>query len=226
MAYFRCTGEGGAPAPAVQEPYLFNLQDVYFNSGVKHTANTKVVFKASFNIASGYGCCFGTGANSFNLGTMCFYPNAEGYRCAFARTGQVAFGSFLDQSPDTTQMFYNLPIIVTCENKTASWYEERDPSDVHSITASSGTVDGGVAPMGIFCCNNSPSTDGWNAIDPVYYMHFFWMEVYESNVLTHRFVPAYNNSQYCLYDEVAQTYIYEVNGNYSRLRGSSDIPTS
>ena len=94
------------------------------------------------------------------------------------------------------------------------------------MTAESGIVDSGIAPLGIFGCNRSTANDGWDAWDAARYMVFYWMEIYESDVLVHKFVPSYNNGQYCLYDEVDQTYIYEVNGNYSRLRGSADIPTS
>lgn len=228
MAYYRCTGEGGS-TPIVQEPYIYNTVEsgVGFNSGHKHTANTKVRMKASFPTWGGYGQAFGARANNYGYNAFGFFPWFDSLRCCYYRTGQELPGTYFYVTPsDSTQMFYGVPVVVECEGNTASWYSEDDPSNIHSIVAQNATVDAGIAPLGIFCVNNSTVADGWDAFDAAKYMVFYWMEIYESNVLEHRFVPAYNNGQYCLYDEVDQTYIYECNGNYSRLRGSSDIPTS
>lgn len=227
MAYYRCTGEGGS-TPIVQEPYIYNTVEggVGFNSGHKHTANTKVRMKASFPTWGGYGQAFGARANNYNNTAFGFFPWFDGLRSCYYRTGQELSGSWFNASEDTTQMFYGVPVILECEGQSASWYVDGFPSDVHTLNASSSNVNAGIAPLGIFCCNNTTTPDGWEAFDAAKYMVFYWMEIYESNVLVHKFVPAYNNGQYCLYDEVDQTYIYECNGNYSRLRGSSDIPTS
>ena len=230
MAYYRCTGEGGS-TPIVQEPFIYNVDyngdhGVGFNSGHKHTANTKVRMKAVFDTWLGYGQAFGARSENFRNNAFGFFPLFDGLQPCYYRTNQELRGTNYSDPVDTAQMWYGVPVILECEGQSASWYVDGFPSDVHTLNATSATVDAGIAPLGIFCGNNSTSPDGWTFYDPVKYMIFYWMEIYESDVLVHKFVPAYNNSQYCLYDEVDQTYIYECNGNYSRLRGSSDIPTS
>ena len=50
-------------------------------------------------------------------------------------------------------------------------------------------------------------------------MILFWFEIYENDTLVHRFIPAYNDNQYCLYDEVDQVYIYDVVRSGANIRG-------
>ena len=226
MAYFRCTGEGGSPAPVVSEPYIYNVGDVGFNSGHTHTVNTKVRLKGIFGTWDGYGQAFGARANNYNNSAMGFFSLFGGQRCCYYRSGQEKAGEYYANAETSTSMWYTQPIVVECEGQTMSWWLANDPNNVHTLTAESSTVNAGIAPLGIFCVNNTTTTNGWDAFDPVKYMSLFWFEIYENDVLVHKFVPAYNNGQYCLYDEVDQTYIYECNGNYSRLRGSPDIPTT
>lgn len=226
MAYFRCTGEGGSTPTPTMEPYIYNVGEVGFNTDHTHTVNTKVRIKAIFDTWYGYGQVFGARANNYENSAFGFFPWFDGLRPCIYRTRQEKRGSFFDAAADTTQMFYGVPIILDCEGNAATWYPEDEPTNIHTLIAESGTVDAGIAPMGLFCGNNTTTPNGWQYHDAARYMIFFWAEIYESDVLVHRFVPAYNNGQYCLYDEVDQVYKYEVNGNYSRLRGSPDIPTA
>lgn len=225
MAYYRCTGTGGvAPTPVI-EPFLYNAGEVWFNSGHIHTANTKVKFKVILNTWYGYGQVFGARVDNFHTGAMGFFGWFDGFRPCYYRTGNEASGTFYDQAETSTSMWYGQPVIVECTGNSCTWYRPDFPTNIHSVT-SSGTVDGGIAPLAIFGCNVTSTPNAFSAWDASRYMVFYWLEIYESDVLVHRFVPAYNNSQYCLYDEVDQTYIYEVNGNYSRLRGSDNIATT
>lgn len=226
MAYFRCTGEGGSPAPVVVEPFISNLGDIGFNSGHIHTANTKIRMKASFDTWNGYGQAFGARSNNYQSSAMGFFPLFDGLRPCYYRTGREETGSYYNATEDTKQMWYGQPLILECEGNKAEWYIESLPSYKHSLTATGATVNAGIAPLGIFCCNNSTVADGWDAFDPARYMSLYWFEIYESDVLVHRFVPAYNNGQYCLYDEVDEVYVYECHGNYLLVRGSPDIPTT
>ena len=225
MAYFRCTGEGGSPAPVVSEPYIYNTNEVYFNTGYTHNENTKIRMKATFNTFWSYAQAFGARSGGFGNNAMGFFATFNSSRCCYYRTGQEIAGQYYDAStPDTTTMFYSQPIIIECEGKDCSWYQANNPSRVSSLTASNAQVNAGIAPMALFGGNNATNANGWSPTDPCY-MLLYWFEIYENDTLLHRFVPAYNNGQYCLYDEVDQTYIYAVS-NPSRVRGSDDIPTT
>lgn len=226
MAYFRCTGEGGAPVPVVAESFISNVGDIWFNSGHKHTANTKVRFKAAFNTWYNYGQAFGARNSISSYNAFGFFPWFDGYRPCYFRTGQEKVGQYYDQAETSASLWYGQPLIVECEGQTCEWYVENIPQVKHSLTAESSTVDNGIAPLAIFGCNRSTVADGWDAWDAAKFMSLYWFEIYESGNLVHRFVPAYNNGQYCLFDEIDEVYKYEVNGNYSRLRGSPDIPTA
>lgn len=225
MAYFRCTGEGGSPTPPTAEPFIYNTNYVYFNTGYIHNANTKVRMKATFNTHWSYAQAFGARSGSFGNYALGFFATFNSARCCFYRSGREVPGQYYDaNTPDNTAMFYSQPVIVECSGQDCSWYQESNPLRICSLSATGATVDSGIAPLGLFCCNNATSPNGWTPTDPIY-MLLYWFEIYENDTLLHRFVPAYNNGQYCLYDEVDQTYIYEAT-NPSRVRGSDDIPTS
>lgn len=226
MAYFRCIGDGGTPTPPTSEPYLYNNNQVYFNTGHIHTANTKVRIKGLFNWCNNYMQIFGARAGSFNSNAFGFFSSFASSRACFYRTGQEQTGSFFDAAAsDTTTMFYMEPTIIECAGKTASWYRESDPLTVHSITAQYGNENTGLAPLALFGCNGSNQSQGWDPVDGAI-MRFYWAEIYEDNELVQKFVPAYNNGQYCLYDEVNQAYFYEAAGHHTYLHGSPDIPTT
>ena len=221
MTWFKCMGGGSSPTPPtpVVENYIYNVGNVGFNSGHKHTENTKVVLKAFVDPFTGnYGQVFGARANNYSTGAFGFFGQFSGNRYCFYRTGQEAQGDLVTASEDSTSSPWPDICIFTAFEKTLSWYREIDPLTVKSITANNSTVNSGIAPLGIFCCNNTTTADGWAAFDNNIRIRLYWFEIYESDVLVHRFVPAYNNSQYCLYDEVDETYIYDIvsNGNYMR----------
>ena len=207
------------------EPYIYNINDVGFNSGHIHTSNTKVRFKAIINTWNGYGQVFGARADNFRNSAMGFFGWFDGFRPCYYRTGYEAPGTYYNQTETTSSLWYGQPIICECEGNSCTWYRADFPDIVNYINTS-GTVDAGIAPLGIFCCNNTVYSGSWNAHDNARYLTLFWFEIYESDTLVHRFVPAYNNGQYCLYDEVDKNYVYESYGNYANLRGSPDIPTT
>ena len=226
MAYFRCTGEGGAPVPVVAEPYLYNTDLVYFNTGHTHTANTKVRLKGRFNWCYTYMQAFGARKGSFQTNAFGFFPTFASPRPCFYRTGEEKDGSnYWAGESNTTTMFFDSPVVIECEGNTAEWYKSNDPQTVHTVTASGSTVNAGIAPLALFGCNGANVSGEWWPVDGAI-MVFYWAEIYENDVLVHRFVPAWHSGQYCLYDEVDQVYIYEAAGNYSRLHGSDDIPTT
>lgn len=222
MTFFRCLGDGGSPAPApVFESYICNIGNsgIGFNTGYKHTADTKIVFKASIDSWTGpsYAQVFGARAGNFRGHAFSFFGrfNYNGY--ALCRTGAETTGTTIDV--DASASPWNMiPCVFTIDGTTASWYRANDPQTVHSIVGG-GSADNGIAPMAIFGCNNSSTTDGWQFVDGIFAMVLYWFEIYESNTLIHRFVPAYNNSQWCLYDEVDEDYIYDVVSNGANVRG-------
>ena len=223
MAWYECNGGGSSPGPGPTptfENYITNIggNGIGFNTGHIHTANTKIRFKASIDTWVGqYAQIFGARSSNFWNNAFGFFGrfNYNGY--ALYRTGSETRGTTLD-SDQASSPWNLIPCIFTVEGTTASWYRDFDPETVRSISGG-GTVDGGIAPLAIFGCNNSTAANGWNLIDQTFGMVLFWFEIYESDVLVHRFVPAYNNNQYCLYDEVTDTYIYDTVNNGANVRG-------
>lgn len=219
----QCTALVTVDRGVVEQPtesYIYNVGNVGFNTGHKHTANTKVILKAFVDpFIAGYGQVFGARATNYSNSAFGFFSTFNASRYCFYRTGQEAQGDLITASESSTSAPWFDTCIFTAFEKTLSWYRESDPLTVRSITASSGTANAGIAPLGIFCCNNSNTADGWQAYDLGIRMRLYWFEIYESDVLVHRFVPAYNNDQYCLYDEVEEVYIYDAINSGNNLRG-------
>ena len=221
MTWFRCTGGSGSPVPAA-ENLIYNFGSAGFNTGHNHTANTKIVFKAMLTDMAafgGYGQAFGArNANKNNNAFGLFHRFNGARKYCFYRTGYEIQGDVAGTTGSTTAPFSNEVCIFTAEGNSISWYKENAQSDVHQLSAPSATVNDGICPLAIFCCNTSNQQDGWSATD-YGMMRLYWFEIYESNVLVHRFVPAYHNDQYCLYDEIEQDYIYDVVNNGLYLSG-------
>jgi len=210
MAYFRSYPKSSSPT---SEDFIYNSWTVGFNTGYKHTANTKVIFKAiledMFSPGS-YGQAFGARNNSrFNNAFGLFHRFNNARRYCFYRTGYEVTGDIPGTSGSTSSPFSNVICIFTAEGDHISWYPENDSTNVHHIYATGANVDAGIAPLAIFCCNTSDRVDGWYPTD-YGAMRLYWFEIYESDVLIHRFIPAYNNEQYCLYDEIEHIYIYDI----------------
>lgn len=223
MAWFECNGGGSAPGPTptpTYENYIYQIgnQGIGFNTGYIHTANTKIVFKAALDAwVGGYCQAFGARNGNFRANALTFFARFNQSQFAFCRTGNETRGTTVE-SDDVSSPWNMQPCIFTIDGQTASWYRECDPSTVRSITTT-GQVDAGIAPLAIFGCNTSNQANGWSFTDTAFGMILFWFEIYESDTLVHRFVPAYNNDQYCLYDEVDQTYIYDTVRSGANVRG-------
>lgn len=219
MAYILSHKKGSAPAT---ENFIYNFGAAGFNTGHNHTANTKIVFKAMLTdmaAPAAYGQAFGArnqNKNNNAFGLFHRFNNARRY--CFYRTGYEILGDTAGTTPTTTAPFSNKNCIFTATGTTLSWYDVDDPLTVREISAPSALVNDGICPLAIFCGNTSSQQDGWSATD-YGEMRLYWFEIYESDVLIHRFVPAYNNDQYCLYDEVDDTYIYDVVSNGLYLSG-------
>lgn len=219
MAWYEVKKGGGSPSPSpVYESYIYALGNIGFNTGHIHTANTKIRFKASIDSwVGGYAQVFGARNGSFRANAFTFFGrgNFDGY--TICRSGSEVRGNTV--SEDSTGSPWNqTPCIFTAEGTEISWYREFDTNTVRRIQGS-GTIDGGIAPLAIYCCNSTTTPDGWSVGDYIWDMRLFWFEIYESDVLVHRFVPAYNNNQWCLYDEVEEDYIYDVVSNGADVRG-------
>lgn len=203
----------------VLEKYIYNIDKVEFNTGHKHTPNTKICLKAEFPYNYSYMQAFGARSNNFNNYAFGFFATfANPFPCLY-RTHKEQKGSwYAELLTKTDTMFYGFPVILECEGKSASWYRVDDSTNVHEllITDPNCLVDNGIAPLGIFCGNNTTVADSWDAVDFAY-MKLYWFEIYESDVLIHRYIPATNDNKNCLYDEVTETYLYEYRNNNSRL---------
>ena len=224
MAYIASYPKSETPAPTpTYENYIYNVGYCAFNTGYKHTSDTKIVFKAiveSWKSGGDWQNAFGAANGNFRNNCLIFWTRADATRLGFSRTNNYVQGDLVDASDSSTNANWPfVPCIFTAEGQTISWYRESDPNTVRSLT-STGTVDGGVAPLAIFNMNGSTTADGWSVANGgTGFMRLFWFEIYENDVLLHRFVPAYNNSQYCLRDEVEGNYIYDTINNGSTMRG-------
>lgn len=220
MPYFRSYPKSSTPTPA-NENYICNIGNngIGFNTGYKHTADTKIAFKASIDswASPSYAQVFGARAGNFREHAFSFFGrfNYNGY--ALCRTGAETSGTTIEAYASASP-WNMIPCIFTVVGTTASWYRADEPLTIHSIIGG-GSADNGIAPMAIFGCNNSSATDGWQFVDGMYSMILYWFEIYESNTLVHRYVPAYNNDQYCLYDEVTDTYLYDVISSGVNVKG-------
>lgn len=219
MAYILSHKKGSA---ITTENFLYNFWSTGFNTGYTHTADTKIVFKAILSdMASpgGYGQAFGARNGNKNSNAFGLFHRFNNYRrYCFYRTGYEVLGDIAGTTPTTSAPFSGKTCIFTANGSLLSWYDIDDPLTVREISAPSATVNEGICPMAIFCCNTSNQQGGWSATD-FGEMRLYWFEIYENDVLVHRFVPAYNNDQYCLYDEIDNTYIYDVVNNGLYLSG-------
>ena len=219
MAYILSHKKGSA---ITTENFIYNFGATGFNTGHKHTANTKVRFKALLTdmyAPNAYGQAFGArnqNKNSNAFGLFHRFNNARRY--CFYRTGYEVLGDVAGTTPTTSAPFTNKNCVFTAEGSSISWYAEDDSTNVHQILATGATINDGSCPLAIFCGNTATQVDGWTPTD-FGSMRLYWFEIYENDVLVHRFVPAYNNDQYCLYDEIDNTYIYDVVNNGLYLSG-------
>lgn len=202
------------------ESYIYNIDRVAFNTGYIHKATTQIVFKAIAEplagVNSNYGHCFGARNSNFRANALGFFSRNGGNRFAFYRTNHERPGDYLAQDTSSSPIPY-VPCVYTVYQKKISWQAENG-SAVRSIEASNSTVDDGVSALALFASNNATSADTFTAAD-FGFMQLYWFEIYENDVLLHRFVPAYNNNQWCLYDEVEEDYIYDVANNGASVRG-------
>ena len=205
------------------ESYIYNVGYCAFNSGYVHSANTKIKFKAiieSWKSGVDWQNAFGAANGNYRNNCIIFWTRADATRLGFSRTNNYVQGDLVDASDSSTNANWPfVPCIFTMEGQTISWYRESDPNTIRSLT-SPGTVDGGIAPLAIFNMNASATADGWSVANSgTGFMRLFWFEIYENDTLVHRFIPAYNNNQYCLYDEIGNTYIYDTQANGANMRG-------
>lgn len=201
-----------------KESYIYNVGQTAFNTGYIHNANTKVVTKVTVPPCSfgGYANIFGARNGGYGSNSFGFFTRFNDNKFCGYRTGNEKVSDAWSTASSTQLAYYGMPIVITAEGNNFSWYREDDPNTVQSMTAT-GTVNDGVSPMAIFGGNGSNSATGFNVYDYAV-MTLFWFEIYENDTLLHRYIPAYNNNQYCLYDEVEETYLYDVanSGNYIR----------
>ena len=215
---------GIAGAQPTQESYIYNVGQCAFNTGYKHTANTKVRFKARMLCNStertnyGYMAVFGARNGNFRNNAMGFFERFNAPRCCYYRTNYESSSALDTATEDNTYMWFFEDVIVECEGAYARYWRERDSATVHSVGNAGATINGGIAPLGLFCHNTSSTADAFDPTD-LSTMYLYWFEIYENDTLVHRFVPAYNNSQYCLYDQVDQDYIYDTKNSGTYMRG-------
>lgn len=224
MAWIRSNKKGsGGGGGGSNESYINTVGQAAINTGYVHTADTKIKFKAIFDTASfsSWGEFFGARRGDYGSNAFCFFSRFnEGDRYGFARTGQEISGDTISANvSSTSRPLIFVPCIFEAYGNKIEWYAIENPSEVKSIVCPNATVNGGVAPLALFTFNNATTSNGWSPDGHSPRVLLYWLEIYESDVLVHRYVPAYNNSQWCLYDEVSETYLYDIAHNGAYLRG-------
>lgn len=217
MAYFRC----GENSSSKIESYIYNIGNCAFNTNHIHTANTKVIFKAEiepFYAPNGYGIVFGARNNTYGANAFGFDCRFGGNRHCFFRTGREQAGDTYENQTSSSPWPAFETCIFTAEGNKIEWYRENDNETVRSITASGSTINDGIAPMAIFAGNKSSQSNGWDLTDYAV-MKLYWFEIYENDILIHKFIPAYNNNQYCLYDTITGNYLYDTVNNGANVKG-------
>lgn len=225
MAWIRSNKKQSSPGPTppTYENYIYNVGTCAFNTGYIHKANTKIRMKAvieSWKAGADWQNAFGACKNGYGNNALIMWSRSDFGKLGFSRTGSWVQGGTVDAAETSTNINWQfVPCIFTAENNTLSWYREEDPLTVRSLTTA-GTVNEGVCSLAIFNCNQVTTEGGWSVLDRgVGYMRLFWFEIYEDNTLLHRFIPAYNNNQWCLYDEIDEIYIYDTQASGANLRG-------
>ena len=221
MAWIRSNKK--AVAPTTYESYIYNVGYCAFNSGYIHSANTKIKFKAeleSWKSGGDWQVVFGSCKDTYRSNAFIFWSRADGTKLGYSRTNYYIQGDEVTASESSTSANWTfVPCIFTAEGQAIYWYKEDDPATIRSLSAP-GTVDSGFVPIAIFNVNTATTAGGWRTGNgSTGFMKLYWFEIYEDDVLLHRFVPAYHNNQYCLYDEIGNTYIYDTINSGANLRG-------
>lgn len=220
MAWIRSNKKS---SKSTAESYIYNVGHCAFNSGYIHSANTKIKFKAeleSWKSSAEWQGVFGACNGNFRANSLMFWSTTNSTKVGYSRTNNYIVGDEVTASESSTSA--NWPYtscIFTAEGQTVSWYREEDVPTIRSLI-STGTVDSGICSLAIFNINTATSSSEWVVSNGVTsYMKLYWFEIYENDILVHRFIPAYNNNQYCLYDEIDNTYIYDTQANGVNMRG-------
>lgn len=219
MTWYRCSS-GGSPSPSpVYESYIYNVAKAGFNTGYKHKTTTKIKMKATIDaISGGWYSIFGYEQGTWRNNAMGFSIGDSTQLAYMTKGAWIQGDTFLAGESSTSANWTNIPCIFEVFGNTISWYRESDVTTTRSLTTT-GTIADANGPLGIFIENLSETVDGWNPSQNSAYIRLFWFEIYESDVLIHRFVPAFHNNQWCLYDEVEEDYIYDVVSNGANVRG-------
>jgi len=220
MAWYEVKKGGSSPTPTPSyESYIYNVGKVGFNTGYKHKTTTKIKMKAAIDaISGGWRAIFGYEQGNWRTNAMGFSIGDSTQLAYMTKNAWNQGDTILAGESSTSSNWTNVPCIFEAVGNAISWYRESDVTTTRSLTTT-GTIADANGPMGIFIENLSEAVDGWSPSQNSVYMRLFWFEIYESDVLVHRFVPAYNDNQWCLYDEIDETYIYDTIDNGSKLRG-------
>lgn len=200
-----------------EDPYIYNTGNSAFNLGYTHNSATKLELTCAAVPRNNYETVIGARNYSYQASAMAFFSKYNGFRPCYARTGQEATGDYDSNTSSTSTMWYGQKVRIVMEGQSCLM-ENLETGAVHSITASSSTVDSGIAPLALFCQNNSTSSGGWDPFD-FGYMVFFRLKIWENGELLHDFVPAYSNSQYCIYDNIDGVYKYEIYASGAYMLG-------
>ena len=210
MIGYTRTGSGGGGGSS-REPYIYNVADTAFNTGYKHTANTSIKCRVQIYDIGGDRAVIGAMNGNINSNAFIIWANS-GSRTGIGRTGNNAYTdsySGNEWQSRSKVMFFDRPVIMETSGNTLTVTADDGTQETFTLT-STGTVNDGIAPMALFASNNSNSADAFSNIgNRAYDLHLYWLEIYESDTLVHRYTPSFKLGQYCLYDSVTNTYLFD-----------------
>lgn len=170
------------PSNYMELEYIQATGTQYINSGYIHTANTKIRTKlyVTQDSVHNYQFIFGSRKSSYTYNNLNFATRWNGSNTfCYGRTGNEQTGG---------SAMYNQIINVEAYQSTCSWTNE---SGVRSSITSSGTVNAGMGPIGIFCMNQSSSSGGWSPESNTYSgnVKLYEFKIYETDTLFREYIP-------------------------------------
>lgn len=181
--------------------YISTNGTQYLNTGYTHKANTKIECKINVTQDSvhNYQFIFGARQNDYQYYAMTFATRWNGSNTfCYCRTGNEKTGG-------TT--YYGQDITIEAYQSKCTWTNSNGQSS--SITTS-GTINAGVNPMGIFCVNTT-SSGSFSAESGTYAGNtkLYYFNIYEVDTLVRQYVPAKRTTDNVLglFDLVNKTFI-------------------
>ena len=187
-----------------KEKLINSSRGSYINTGYVMKNNTVFEMKCKITGGGAWPVPFGArDVNSNNAGAKEWMVQIYGgyfrYDADIGLTNGPASSKYLDK--EITMRLGNNKFYISSD----------DDTDEYTFTQGNPTTK----TMFVFGLNAAGS---YSYADSSAYMELYSFTIYEGDTIVHNFIPAYNNNQWCLYDEIDETYFYKL-GSGSEFTG-------